>query len=131
MPSAVADTAISSSSQPPSRTRDRTSRPRKSAPRGNRPDGFPNGKVSRALGESGAASGPRTATATTKPARISPAAPRGVRTAAAAEASHWWRRIRSAGSRAAVIGTPPSYLGILCRGVTRSAITSVAMFMTT
>ena len=73
-----------------------------------------------------------TATATTKPARPSPVAPRGVRAADPTEASHWWRRIRSARGPGTVMGTrPPSYLGILCRGVTSSAMTSVTMFMNT
>ena len=66
IPIAVALTAISSSSQPPSSTRDSTSRPRKSAPNGYPPDGLANGNVSSACAGCGVSSGPVIATAATK-----------------------------------------------------------------
>src|SRR6185437_17121385 len=77
--------------QPPLSTRESTSRPRKSPPRGNCPDGLANVSVTSALGECGETTGPMTATPTTKTAIVRPAAPRGVRAADQSTVSQGWR----------------------------------------
>ena len=81
MPMAVAQTAMISRTQPPLSTRDSTSRPRKSPPSGNCPEGLPKAKVIRASGEFGATNGPMIATSTTNEASPRPIMPRGVLTA--------------------------------------------------
>ena len=88
IPIAVAARAISSSAHPPFSTRDRTSRPRKSPPSGNCPEGLAKGRVSSASGDLDAMNGPTTAISTITNASARPTAPRGVRAAVHSTDSH-------------------------------------------
>src|SRR6516165_10979641 len=91
-PSAVAAAAIARSTQPPSSTRESTSRPRMSPPRRACLEGSANGATMLAVAEWGATKGPTTATATTKPSTPRPNLPLGSDAAWRRMAAHPARR---------------------------------------
>src|SRR5215469_7595164 len=91
-PSAVAAAAIARSTQPPSSTRESTSRPSTSPPRRAWREGSANGATMLAVAEWGAMKGPTTATATTNPSTPRPRLPLGSDAAWRRMAAHPARR---------------------------------------
>ncbi len=102
-PNAVAHTAMISSTQPPSSTRDSTSRPSVSPPSRNWAEGRPKFVVTSASAPCGVTNGPMTAVSTTNRVSPSPIAPRGVRTAASSVEAQARRRRAGTGGAAAVV----------------------------
>src|SRR5712692_11920641 len=105
-PNRVAAAAIRRMSHPPANTRESTSRPSASPPRGVPGAGPENGAVTNSVGELGATKGPTTAMATTNAMRLSPTVPRRVRTARDSTESHSWRRRRAIPGGGASMGVP-------------------------